>query len=179
MMNYFQLYDIPETFYPDAALLKSKFYQLSRQFHPDRVAQAGEKEREEALQQSALNNMAFKTLGDADKIMAYILTINNVLEGEGKYALPAEFLMEMMDLNELVEEYENKPGDTALGQRAENDMEQAFGQINDALEILCRSYDKDPSQKHLLIKIKDYYFRKKYLLRIKERMATFATRLEG
>ncbi len=35
MINYFDLYQIPESCNPDAALLKKKFYALSKEYHPD------------------------------------------------------------------------------------------------------------------------------------------------
>ncbi len=34
-MNYFDFFDIEQSFLPDQALVKKKFYQLSRQYHPD------------------------------------------------------------------------------------------------------------------------------------------------
>jgi len=176
MSNYFQLYNIPESFKPDAAVVKSKFFELSRKYHPDRFSQASEDEQAVALQQSAENNTAYRVLTHADKLMAYILKINNLLEDEEKYSLPPAFLMEMMDLNELVEEYEADPSNATLRQKAYSSVEEAFGALNEALEPLCASYNQDSSQKHLLIKIKDYYFRKKYLLRIQERINTFALR---
>jgi hypothetical protein len=34
-MNYFELFELEQSFLPDQALVKKKFYQLSRQYHPD------------------------------------------------------------------------------------------------------------------------------------------------
>ena len=176
MSNYFVLYNIPETFNPDQALVKSKFYELSRRYHPDRFTQADDEQQAEALQQSAANNMAYKILGNADSLMAYILKINGLLDDEEKYALPPAFLMEMMDLNEMLEDYEADTTNIALQQKAHNNIQEAFDELNKALQPLCESYNQDTTQKNLLLKIKDYYFRKKYLLRIQERINTFASR---
>jgi molecular chaperone HscB len=34
-MNYFELYEIPVSLKPDQQLLRKKFYELSRKYHPD------------------------------------------------------------------------------------------------------------------------------------------------
>ncbi|MCX6298040.1 MAG: hypothetical protein NTY72_02940 [Bacteroidetes bacterium] len=34
-MNYFELYQIPVSFQPDLLAVKKRFYQLSREYHPD------------------------------------------------------------------------------------------------------------------------------------------------
>src|SRR5687768_2271342 len=99
MVNYFELYGIPESFNPDAATVKKKYYELSRQYHPDRFAQTDDSTRAEALRMAALNNDAYKTLNSTDTTMSYILKQHQLLEDEEKYNLPPNFLMEMMDLN--------------------------------------------------------------------------------
>ena len=177
MSNYFQLYNIPESFKPDAAVVKSKFYELSRKYHPDRFAQAGGPELTEALQMAALNNAAYKTLKDSDATMAYILKQKGLLEEEEKYALPPAFLMEMMDLNEAVSDSEIDPANTDAGNMATNALNEQLELWDDAMQLLTNRYANGEHDDALLLQIKDMYFRKKYLLRIKERIDRFAARL--
>lgn len=176
MENYFELYEMRQTFYPDATAVKQKFYALSKQFHPDRFAQADESAKTEALQKAAMNNEAFKVLGDTDKTMAYILRINNILEDDEKYSLPPEFLMEMMELNEAVSDYEDDPENTLFKNQAEQELTAQLDSWNRDLSPLVDAFEKEGPGKDLLIKIKDFYFRRKYLLRIRERLTTFASR---
>jgi molecular chaperone HscB len=176
MTNYFELYCIPETFRPDAAVVKAKFYELSRQYHPDRYAQVGGSELAEALQMAALNNQAYKTLKDADATMAYLLKQHALLTDEEKYALPAEFLMEMMDINEAISEYEISPEDDDARQMAINSLNEQLELWDSATRLLIDRYENGEKNNELLLAIKDQYFRKKYLLRIKERIDRFATR---
>ncbi len=176
MANYFELYDIPVSFSPDQAVVKTKFYELSRKYHPDRFAQAGGAELTEALQMAALNNAAYKTLKDSDANMAYILKLQGLLEEEENYALPPAFLMEMMDLNEAVSESEIDPENTDARDMATNDLNEQLELWTDAMKLLTDRYAQGEQDTDLLLQIKDMYFRKKYLLRIKERIDRFAAR---
>jgi len=176
MTNYFELYDIPVTFRPDQVLVKSKFYELSRRYHPDRFAQAGGPDLVEAQFMAAINNDAFKTLKSPDATMAYILKLNNLLQDEEKYALPPAFLMEMMDINEAISEYEGGPENEEARTMAENSLNEQLELWEDATEVLTSRFEKGNHSTELLLEIKDQYFRKKYLLRIKERIGRFAAR---
>ena len=176
MSNYFELYHMPVTFHPDQVEIKSTFYELSRLYHPDRFAQAGGDELAKALRMAAMNNEAYKTLKSPDATMAYILKMNNLLEDEEKYALPPAFLMEMMDINEAVSEYESAPENEDARQMAINSLDEQMELWEDATRLLVEKFDQGDKSKELLLQIKDQYFRKKYLLRIKERIDRFATR---
>ncbi len=176
MTNYFTLYHLPVTFRPDQAAVKNTFYELSRLYHPDRFAQAGGAELAEALRMAAVNNEAYKTLKSSDATMAYILKLNGLVEDEEKYALPPAFLMEMMDINEAISEYETAPENEDARQMAINSLNEQLELWEDATELLVQRFEQGEKEKELLLQIKDQYFRKKYLLRIKERIDKFAAR---
>ena len=175
MLNFFELYDIPVSFHPDAAAVKNKFYELSRKYHPDRFANAAHADKMESLTMSALNNDAYKTFSNRDKTMAYILKLKGLLQDEEKYNLPPAFLMAMMELNEAISEYETEPADTNSYKQAKNELDEELESWNEATEKLTLQFDKGDESEALLLQIKDYYFRKKYLLRIQERIDKFAT----
>ena len=179
MTDYFTLYHLPVSFSPDQAAVKSKFYELSRQYHPDRYAQAGGAELTEALRMAAINNDAYKTLKNPDATMAYILKLHGLLEDEEKYALPPAFLMEMMDINEAISDYETNhdkddPNDDDEMTGATEMLNEQLELWDDATKLLVQRFEKGENNKELLLQIKDQYFRKKYLLRIKERIDRFA-----
>lgn len=175
-MNYFELYDLPVSFTPDAVAVKKKYYELSRKYHPDRFTMTGDAERVEALRMAALNNDAYKTLSNADATMAYILKMYELLEDDEKYSLPPDFLMEMMELNEAISEYEMSPDDETAKKEALNMMESEASGWNEEVQPLIAKFNDGDTSKELLLRVKDYYFRKKYLLRIQQRINTFATR---
>jgi molecular chaperone HscB len=177
MTNYFQLYDLPESFLPDQIALKSKFYELSRLYHPDRFSTAGPDALSQALSMAATINDAYKTLRDPDATMAYVLRLNNMLEDEEKYALPPAFLMEMMDLNEAVSDYEDDPNNEAARLTALNSLAEQLQAWQQAAQTLISRFDAGDHSHAILAPLKDMYFRKKYLLRIQERINRFATQL--
>ena len=176
MTNYFELYGIPVSFRPDQAVVKSKYYELSRRYHPDRFAQAGGSELSEAQYMASINNEAYKTLKSSDATMAYLLKLNGLLEDEEKYALPPAFLMEMMDINEALSDYEADTQNEDALQMVTNSLNEQLELWDDATELLINRYEQGENRESLLPQIKDQYFRKKYLLRIKERIDRFAAR---
>jgi molecular chaperone HscB len=176
MDNYFELYQLTPSFHPPLAAVKAKYYEFSRTYHPDRFAQADNTKKLEALTMAALNNKAYKTLSDADATMAYILKLNNMLQDEEKYNLPPAFLMEMMDINEAVSDYEMSPDDDTARTQVTQGLAQQFSDWIAKAETLTQRFDAGDNDNALLVQIKDMYFRKKYLLRIQERINKFASR---
>lgn len=171
--NYFSLFGLPESLRPDPAILKQQFYALSKRWHPDRFVAASEEERREALRMSALINEAYKTLSDPERSLAYLLQEKGLMEEDEAYKLPADFLMEMMDLNEAVSDYEDNPDLKDVAEQAFQEQWDALQAQQDALSGRLAQADAEARDWSAL---KDLYFRKKYLLRIRERLLTFAAR---
>jgi molecular chaperone HscB len=173
-MNYFEFYGINESFTPDAALLKKKFYEFSKLYHPDFYANEDDAKQQEILELSTLNNKAYQTLSDPYKRLEYILKLHDLLKEGAKPQLPADFLMEMMDINERLMEVDdaNELGHlTAEVLAIEDD-------INVLLAKAMAGYTQlnDTAKEERLNEIADCYYRQKYLLRIKESLNTFAAR---
>ncbi len=175
MINYFELYGIPESFSPDETVVKAKFYELSKKYHPDRYTLSDAEEQAEMLQMSSINNEAYKTLNNKYATMKYVLQLNDIVEEEEKYDLPPEFLMEMMDLNEVVSDLEMDADNEELKTNAKEEIASQLDNWEQEVQPLTDKYDKGDRNKELLLNIKDYYYRKKYLLRIQERVENIGT----
>jgi molecular chaperone HscB len=174
-MNYFEFYQLPLSCHPDQDLVKKNYYANSKKYHPDRFMQADAKTKIEALQQSALNNEAYTTLQDPMLTIAHLLRIKGLLLPDEKYQLPSSFLMEVMDLNEQLSDWENQGKDTELGQSLQQSVHEFIKELQDAIAPTMQLIDSGQEEESLFLKLKEFYFKHKYLLRIKERMSIFAT----
>ncbi|WP_400191721.1 Fe-S protein assembly co-chaperone HscB [Hymenobacter sp. B81] len=174
--DYFAFYELPESFLPDEKALKSKYYALSRQYHPDFHATAAPEQQQRMLELSTLNTNAYRTLSDFDQRLQYILQRHGLLE-EGKQELPADFLMEVMDLNEQLMELEFEP-DPAVAARVTAEVNRLDAELEAAARPVLESYAEQPADQRLgaLQRVRTYYLKRRYLLRIRESLAKFASR---
>ncbi|WP_161890670.1 iron-sulfur cluster co-chaperone HscB C-terminal domain-containing protein [Pontibacter russatus] len=176
-MNYFKIYDLPESFLLDEKALKNTFYKRSREYHPDFHANEPQEKQQEVLQLSTQNTNAYRTLSDPDLRMQYILKQHGLLEEGKNNELPSDFLMDMMDLNEKLMELEfefDADRFHALGERSSGLTSQLD---NDILPTLQRYPELHGiTKEEALQQVKTYYLKKKYLLRIQETLSKFASR---
>jgi len=174
--NYFEFYGLPETFRPDEAALKQKYYALSREYHPDFHATAAPERQQEILQLATLNTNAYRTLSHPDQRMAYVLGQHGLLE-EGKQELPADFLLEVMDLNEQLMELEFEPDPAAVA-RVESEVNSLADTLDAGIEPVLAGYAGLPAdvRPQALQQVRTYYLKRRYLLRIRESLGKFAAR---
>ena len=172
-VKYFELYDLPVSFLLDSKALKRKFYQLSKQFHPDFYTLESEEKQAEILELSTVNNEAYKTLSDFDKRMEYILKEKGIYGEEGKNRVPQDFLMEMMDINEALMELEFD-FDQATFEKAKQNIKDLEAELYNEILATLKNYDNETATAEELEQIKDFHFKRKYLLRIQNNLSTFA-----
>ena len=158
-MNYFELFEIPISVRIDKSELARKYFELQKKYHPDFYAQGNEAEQVEALEQSAAANKALKIFKHEDETIKYVLQLKGLLEEEEKYQLPPEFLMEMMELNEELSE--DSPEQVAALET----------QLHSEVSSLIDNYDDATISNAQLLRLKEYYYKKKYLRRILERIS--------
>jgi molecular chaperone HscB len=166
-MNYFELFEIPVQLKVDKATLPRKFFELSRKYHPDFFVNGSEEEKMVALEKSAMLNKAFKTFQYPDATIKYVLQLKGLLEEEEKYELPPDFLMEVLEINEeLMEMGENKTLVPNLEIRIAQLQEEIYEPVKEIVEGYQEGF---PSEKELL-QVKEYYYKKKYLDRIRQQL---------
>jgi molecular chaperone HscB len=169
MIDYFEFYGLPVSFNPDAGLVKKKFYELSKKYHPDFYINESEEKQEEVLELSTVNNKAYQVLSDPQKRLHYILELKGQLTEGENYKLPQDFLMEMMDVNESLMDLQFDPDAARLaGLKIEVDGIESG--LSDKIAALTASFESEDAERQtsLLIAIKDLYYRNKYLYRIRE-----------
>ena len=173
-MNYFEFFKIPVSFNLNEAELKKAFYSNSKKFHPDFFTLESKEKQMEVLELSTLNNNAFKTLSNFDKRMKYILELKEVLGEEGKNKIPQEFLMEMMEINENLMELEFD-FDKNNFDEIQNSLKKLESILLEEVNPYIENYNDAAPKEFELDAIKNYFLKKRYLLRIKENLNKFAS----
>ncbi|MFT5168521.1 MAG: molecular chaperone HscB [Saprospiraceae bacterium] len=173
-MNYFEFYDIAPSLKVDKEQLRQVYLKNSKKYHPDFFTLEDEEKQQEVLELSTLNNKAYKTLSDFDARMKYLLELKGILAEEGKNNIPQDFLLEMMDINEAIMELQFDFDQTAYDQAIQNIASLEETQFK-TIESIVDTYNGDTDSNESLNKIKDYYLKKRYLLRIRENLNKFAT----
>jgi molecular chaperone HscB len=160
-MNYFELFGFEIGPRIDKKEVAKKYFALQKNNHPDFFTQATEAEQESSLEQSADINKAFTVFQNEEKTLEYFLQLKGIIQTDEKYQLPSEFLMEMMELNETLEE---KDGVTLAAEMAE--VEKPL------LEEIKPLLSQNPAELDSAAyeKLKAYYYKKKYLKRILARL---------
>jgi molecular chaperone HscB len=166
-MNYFELFEIPVQLKIDKSTITKKYFELSRQFHPDYFANAGDDVQADVLEKSALLNRAYKTFQNPDETIKYVLQLKNLLEEEEKYQLPPEFLMEVMDINEQLMDADEPAVITNL----QSQISQLENDIYEPVKEMVEGYQEDITSEKELLQVKEYYYKKKYLWRIHQQLA--------
>jgi molecular chaperone HscB len=171
--GYFDLFSLPVLFQTDMSALKKRFYQLSREFHPDYHTHVSEVEQAAVTEKYALINQAFKVLSDEYSRRQYILEMKGVLTGSDE-KLPADFLMEMMELNEEIDSMLTSESEIARS-GADEVISSYEHSLKASLQDLESASDNTGhSDNGLLVKIKECHLKTRYLLRIREKVANIA-----
>lgn len=165
MFNLFTLYNIPLSFNPSKDLVKQQYFQLSRKYHPDFITTGTDEEKDEALEKSSLVNKAYKIFNNQDETIQYVLQLKGLLQEEEKYALPNEFLMEIMELNEELMDAKIE-GNQIIIDNSKSSIINYQLSIKREIETIISAETIDNIDETSFLKVKDYYFKKKYLNRI-------------
>ncbi len=161
-MTYFELYDLPITLNPDLSFVKNKFYELSRKYHPDFYTDATGTEQAEVLEKSSMVNQAYKIFQHVDETIRYVLMMKGLMEEEEKYQLSPDFLMEMLDLNDQALDVSEQADADRLQQTIANFQKEIY----EPVEAIITNYQEGITTEEELLRVKEYYYRKKYLDRI-------------
>ncbi len=164
-MNYFELFEMPVSLQIDKKYLQQKYFELQKKYHPDFFSNESEEEQADVLEISSLINKAYKTFKNDAETIKYVLQIKELLEEEEKYQLPPEFLAEMMELNEALMEVD----DSSL-EETETKISRLEKHLYDKVQNIIEYYNEDNTTNEQLLQVKDYYYKKKYLRRILERL---------
>jgi molecular chaperone HscB len=169
-MNYFELFGIPVSLRVDRASLTRKYFELSRAFHPDFFSGKGAGIEAEMLEKSSAVNQAYKTFQNPDLVIKYVLQLKGLIEEEEKHQLSPEFLMEVMELNEDLMDLESDPLPGKMD-NLENRIKSLETEIYEPVQTIIENYQDGITPQKGLLQVKEYYFQKKYLQRLLDKIA--------
>ncbi|MBP6813131.1 MAG: Fe-S protein assembly co-chaperone HscB [Saprospiraceae bacterium] len=176
--NYFEFYNLPVALSVDEGVVRRIFLENSRKFHPDFHTLSSEEVQNQSLELSTLNNEAFKTFSDPDRLLQYVLKIKGLLTAEGgEGQLPQSFLMDMMEINEKIISLEFDPGSAQYEEAlaAVNSLESS---LEASVGTILHQWTEASGNASDLLTAKEYFLKKRYLLRVKENLSKFASAFE-
>jgi len=162
--DYFELFGISRSLNLSLEMLQQRFYELSRELHPDRFMRSPEAERQKALEMSSALNDAYRTLKDPIKRAQYLLSREGFEIGvERSKDVPPELLEEVFELNLALEEM--RSGDDSARpqlEAAEKNFAAMLENVDRQLSELFEQYDRSKSR-DTLSAIRGVLNRRKYI----------------
>ena len=117
MSDFFEVFGLERRLAIDGAALQRRFYELSRQWHPDFHGSASADVQARALEESARVNAAYRALRDPLARVEYLIRLEEgraTKEGAAvKPKAPPALLAEMFEIQEALEEAKAGPLDEA------------------------------------------------------------------
>lgn len=167
--NFYDFFGLDRKLNVDEADLQKRFYELSRQWHPDRFGRKSAQEQAQALEATAILNDGYRTLRDPLRRAEYLLKEQGFPIGEQRSKdVPPELLEEVFELNMMLEEL--KGGDEEARPQLESAKENFIGLrdgVDGELEGLFAKYDASEEHsetaKQALHEIRGVLNRRRYI----------------
>ncbi|EJT84905.1 co-chaperone HscB [Pseudomonas putida S11] len=102
------MFDLQPSFRLDLDKLATRYRELAREVHPDRFADASEREQRVALEKSAALNDAYQTLRSAPRRARYLLAIGGHEVPQEVTVHDPDFLLQQMQWREELEELQDE-----------------------------------------------------------------------
>ena len=126
-LGYFTCFGFPRRLSIDQQKLETKFYELSRAFHPDFYQNKSDAEQTISLGNSAMLNTAYRTLRDPIQRAEYLLDLEAGSVKEIRTTPPADLFEEILELQDTLDEFRarDRTSDTAAALRTQLQTERA------------------------------------------------------
>lgn len=132
--THFELFDLPVSFDLDLQVLSQRYRDLQGAVHPDKFANASERERRLSVGKAAEINDAYRILKSTQLRARYMLELQSVsFDDEKDTALDPMFLMEQIELREALEDIKNTADPQASLNKIMSDIKARITLILDEL----------------------------------------------
>jgi len=148
--TYFEALREPFAFDVDLARLEQTYKKLMRTMHPDVAATRSAASAADAAEASAFLNSAFDTLRNPSKRAMYMLELVGCPLEEGTESaselIRADFLAEVLDLRELIENLEGDAGDESTIAQLETRLEELSAACYEDLRVAFAALESTRTQ---------------------------------
>lgn len=132
MQNYFRLFELNYNLLVDDARVRQKFLQLVKENHPDHFANDPEK-LEQAMQKTIEVNAGFNRLKNFEARVSHLLELCYKNSEADKKPADMEFLMEMMELNDRIEDME--PDNKSMFDSVNNELDSHLSTLLNNMQL--------------------------------------------
>jgi molecular chaperone HscB len=115
--DYFTCFGLSRLLTIDSQALETKFYELSRTFHPDFFQRKTNAEQAISLGNSALLNTAYRTLKDPIRRAEYLVQLEAGSAKDIRTSPPADLFEEILELQETIDEFRTVSSDDQISER--------------------------------------------------------------
>jgi molecular chaperone HscB len=115
--DYFTCFGLSRLLTIDSQALETKFYELSRTFHPDFFQRKTNAEQAISLGNSALLNTAYRTLKDPIRRAEYLVQLEAGSAKDIRTSPPADLFEEILELQETIDEFRTASSDDQISER--------------------------------------------------------------
>ncbi len=138
-MNYFELFNLAESYSVDKTQLNEHYQTLQRLTHPDGFASSSEAEKAIALQKNAMVNDAYHVLKSPLARAEYLLELRGFsINHESQTLQDRSFLMKQMELREMLDDAAQCSDPFAaiesISQEIDDTQRDLFSQLESQLE---------------------------------------------
>jgi molecular chaperone HscB len=146
-MRYYEALGLDPKLALDSDELKRRFYERSRQWHPDRFGRSNAEEQQKSLEMTSVLNDAFRTLRDPVTRAEYFLEESGIQPAK---QVPPELLEEVFEMNLALEEL--RPGDESARPQlidARERFHKMREEIDEELSVMFMQADQGPEPSRL------------------------------
>jgi len=166
-MNPFAFFGLEPRFQIDNQALRKLFLANQRKWHPDFHA-ANPEMYKQALEQTSINNKAYAMLSDTYSRVKSVLSLNGI-DAEKEQVLPQSFLIEMMELSDLIEDA--LCGNQNSREEAEAELGRYFQENEKTLGALSEDADSSGLSNDILLTATALYQQHRYLSRLRKNLS--------
>lgn len=150
--NFFDLFGIGRSYSLNRHLLRDRFRELQKKFHPDNFASASEHERRLSAQYAALINEAYTTLSDPMQRGKYMLSLHGInIDEEHDTRMDPQFLMQQIELREELDDAQSSiEALSRLSARVDEEFSKREARIGEILDNTSEQESGLDTARHLV-----------------------------